>query len=73
MNFLIGFIGAILCIGLFSGGIYTGLKLYPRLHKQEREELTEEEHKKLVEQQQAFQQLMNYSVEDAYGIGNDSK
>ncbi len=73
MSFLVGFIGAILCIALFSAGIYFGLKLYPKLHKTEKEKLTEEEMKKLAEQQQAFQQLMNYSVEDAYGMGNDER
>ena len=68
MSFLLGMAGALLCVALACLGFYFGWRTYPRFHKVESPALTQEERQKLMEQQEAFRALMNYSVEDAYGM-----
>lgn len=68
MSFLLGMAGALLCVALVGLGFYFGWQMYPRLHRAEAPALSQEERQKLMDQQEAFKALMNYSVEDAYGM-----
>ena len=70
MTFLLGMAGALLCVALAGLGFYFGWKTYPRVHRAEAPSLTQEERQKLIDQQEAFRMLMNYSVEDAYGMNS---
>lgn len=72
MDFIFGFIGALLAIALFAGGVFCGWRLKVADQKRERvitaQELNEKERQMLKEQQEAFNRLQNYTVEDAYGL-----
>lgn len=73
MTFLIGMAGALLCAALTALGFYSGWRLYPRFHRAEAPAITQEERRKLLDQQEAFKALMNYSVEDAYGMNSTAE
>lgn len=68
MTFLLGMAGALLCIALVGVGFFLGWKTYPRFHRSVAPGLSQEAMQKLKDQQEAFRMLMNYSVEDAYGM-----
>lgn len=68
MEFLMGAVGALVCMAFAMGGFCAAWRLYPRLHTAAPEALTTEQRQQLKEQQEAFQTLLNYSVEDAYGM-----
>ena len=69
---LYGAIGALLTVALFSAGVYTGWRVHIRYAEKTaavvHTKLTEEEKKRQREDAQAFDQLVNYSPEMAYGL-----
>ena len=72
MEFLIGFIGALACLCLISGGFVLGWTAKKRdlEHRQQvtAEQLTEKERQFLKDEQEAFNRLQNYSAEVAYNL-----
>ena len=72
MEFLFGFLGAMLAVCLLLGGVALGWVLRGKMLAKERQitanQLTEAEKRRLREEQEAWTALHNYSVEDAYGI-----
>lgn len=71
MEFLFGFLGALLAAMLFAAGAFAGWKAHiwdlKRTQTAQAKELTEQERQKLIAEQQAFNALQNYSAETAYG------
>lgn len=74
MDFLIGFCGALAVLLIFALGVLAGWKLRIYLHQKfnarTAEEITEAEKKRLEEEQQAFDRMYKYNVNDAYGMNN---
>jgi hypothetical protein len=72
MEFLFGFLGAVIAVCLLLGGVALGWVLREKMFAKERQitagQLTEAEKRRLREEQEAWTALHNYSVEDAYGI-----
>ena len=71
MTFFMGFAGALSAVGLLGLGIVLGWKAHAALplRTSPRPKAAEErERRRLLEQQQAFQSLQNYSQERAYGM-----
>lgn len=72
MEFVIGFLGAILAVVIFLAGVAAGWKLqeYDASHTQKitAEELTVEQKQRIKEEREAWNRLHNYSAEDAYGM-----
>lgn len=79
MELLIGLVGALVGIGLFLGGFFLGKKQsntwYPTESTPTEEEVEKirEERERMIADQQAFRTLMNYGVEQAYGLGDSKK
>lgn len=74
IEILLGFVGALVLIGLLAAGGLLGWiahKTFIEHTTPAAEPLTEKERKKMVEEQQAFRQMQSYSVEQAYGMNND--
>ena len=71
-NILYGAIGALFTVALFSAGVYTGWRVHIRYTEKTaatvRTELSEAEKRRQREDAQAFDQLVNYSPEMAYGL-----
>lgn len=72
MEFLLGFLGAVLAMSLFAAGMALEWKLkeqeFARRQQVTAEQLTEAQKRRVVEEQEAWMALHNYSVEDAYNI-----
>lgn len=72
MEFLFGFLGALVTALLFTTGALCGWKAkawdLKRTQTVTAKELTEKERQKLIAEQQAFTQLQNYNMETAYGM-----
>lgn len=72
MEFLLGFLGAILAVGLFVTGAVLGWRCkerdFARNQQATAEKLTEAEKRRIKEEQEAWTALHNYSVEDAYNL-----
>lgn len=72
MEFIIGFLGALLALGLFSGGAFLGWRLNEKYRAQTQrvtaEQLTEAQKRHVAEEAEAWEALHNYSVEDAYNV-----
>lgn len=69
----LGALGAVLALLLFGAGVYVGVKGNGRLFetaadKVHTETIAEEERRRLIEDQRAFQTLVNYSPDMAYGF-----
>ena len=72
--FVYGFLGALVALLLFSAGAVIGWaarRFYAKNRAPSVESPGEQERRRLVEEQQAFRLLQNYSVERAYGQLND--
>lgn len=74
MTFVMGAVGMLavlllLLVGAVAGWVLRGT--YIRLTRPVAPTPQEQERKRLIEEQQAFQQLQNYSVERAYGLVQD--
>lgn len=71
MEFLMGMAGAMVAIGLFVFGFYAGWRLRGKAERTQPAEVpqeAEQERKRLLEQQRAFQQLIHYNSGVAYGM-----
>ena len=72
MEFLMGFLGALLAVGLFVAGTCIGWTLkgqhFAQTQKVTAEALTEAQKQRVREEQEAWMALHNYSVDDAYGV-----
>ena len=71
---LIGLISAGVGACLFVGGFYFGKTFHPRTiaakqTEQKLEELAESERLRLQEENEAFQKLMDFNVDQIYGAG----
>jgi hypothetical protein len=75
MTFLYGVLGTVAVLILFFGGVFAGWKLKQfderRTAKRFAKELSEEERRRLREEQDAFRQLQNYNTDTAYGYKPD--
>lgn len=75
MTFLIGFLGGLSVVALigvgFTGGWWAH-KAFIRHSAPKAEKPGEEERRRLIEEQKAFELLQNYSTERAYGLMNES-
>ncbi|MDD6159618.1 MAG: hypothetical protein PUB51_00605 [Oscillospiraceae bacterium] len=73
MEFLLGLLGALTAGLLFGSGIFVGRRL-PQLRGRERAgEQNEEERQRLMQEQEAFRLLQNYTPERAYGQALDQR
>lgn len=69
MQFLIGAAGAILVLGILVFGVAVGWRAHAKYAVQKtNEKATEEELRKIKDQEDAFRFLNGYSVENAYGL-----
>lgn len=72
MEFVIGFLGALVAIVLFGAGTLLGWKLNDALaasaQKVTADVLSEKQKQAVKEEQEAWTALHNYSVETAYGM-----
>lgn len=80
MATVVGLIGALVGIGLFLFGFWFGKemnkpkKVDPTEPTEEEMKQIREERERLIEDQKAFRELMNYNADMAYGItGNPLK
>ena len=72
--FIFGFLGALMALLLFSAGVAAGWaarRFYVRGQSPSVEAPGEQERRRLIEEQQAFRLLQNYSAERTYGQLND--
>ena len=67
MYFVIGFFGALTCLGVFGLGVAAGWKL----RNGGASALPAPEGASGGDEQDAFRRLQNYSAEDAYGINQE--
>ena len=76
MDFVYGFLGALVCLALLAGGGVIGWNIRKAVTRHSKPDLPqpeERERKRLEEEQKAFRHLQNYSTEQAYGmVGGDS-
>jgi ubiquinone biosynthesis protein UbiJ len=77
MEFLYGFLGALACLLMISGGVMIGWSLktrdYARNQRVTAEALTEKQKQALKEEHEAWLCMQNYSVEDAYDLHPNDK
>lgn len=84
MSFVIGCLGAVIVLGLFCGGMYVGwcVRTYFEERIDEKVEdlrpaapvlpqLTDEQMTRMREDQEAFETMLHYSPEQAYGLKTD--
>lgn len=73
MCLIYGFIGAILALLLFGGGVICGWKCNDKLREKKaviaEQTLGEEERQRLKQEQDAFRTMLNYNSDMAYGVG----
>lgn len=71
-EFMYGVLGALLTVALFAGGVIAGWHIRIRYEDKTKAavhtELSEQEKRRQKEDAQAFDQLVNYSPEMAYGL-----
>lgn len=69
---LFGAAGAVIALGLVALGFFIGWKAGPawRAHtaRVRAQEASEEERRQLIEEQQAFRNLLGYNTDTAYGL-----
>lgn len=68
MEFLIGFAGALFAVGIFLSGAVLGQRLLKARQRGSCETPDPEETRALQEAEEAYERLINYNVEDAYGL-----
>ena len=69
MHFIIGFCGALACLGVFGLGVVIGWNVYLRVHSADA--LPAPQGQAVRDEQDAFRRLQNYSAEDAYGLNQE--
>ncbi|MBQ6205526.1 MAG: hypothetical protein IJK52_00435 [Oscillospiraceae bacterium] len=70
MYFIIGFCGALTCLGVFGLGVVIGWNVYLRVHNSA-DALPAPQGQAVRDEQDAFRRLQNYSAEDAYGLNQE--
>lgn len=68
MSFVFGALAAVLWAGCMAAGVYLGWKAHEKYGKPELPEMQEAERKRLIAEQDAFRQQMNYNADMAYGL-----
>ena len=68
MEFLYGFAGALAVFALLGLGFFVGWKAHKSSRVITAEELGEKERRRLIQEQEAFKLVQNYTVERAYGM-----
>ena len=72
MAIVFGFVGAILALLIFFGGVMVGWRGYEKMQKKNAiiaaKEMGEAERRRLQQEQDAFRTMLNYNAETAYGI-----
>ena len=70
MHFIIGFCGALACLGVFGLGVVIGWNVYLRVHNSDALPAPQDASggQAVCDEQDAFRRLQNYSAEDAYGL-----
>ena len=74
MTYVLGLIGALVGIGIFMFGFWFGKEMYQTKKIDPAEPTDEElvkireERDRLIEEQKAFRELMNYNANTAYGV-----
>ena len=72
MTFLYGFLGGLAVVGLLALGALAGWKAHKAFARPKAVNPEKKELDRLAEQQKAFRELANYSMETAYGMGGSS-
>lgn len=70
MEMLYGALGALATLLVLSAGICIGWMLHGRHAKPKAPPVEEQELRRMAAEQNAFRELMHYSADTAYGIGN---
>lgn len=79
MNIIIDLLCVLVGIGIFVLGFWLGKEMNkpktPVLTEPTEDELNQimEERRRIIEEQKAFRELMNYNADTAYGVGNELK
>ena len=77
MEFLIGFLGAIVAVALIAAGVVAGWKLkdadLKRSQRVTAKELTKAEELRVKEMNEAWTSLHDYNVETAYGLNRSNE
>ena len=71
MDFLVITLSVTLCMALFGGGFFAGWKIHGAVSRTREPSVKspgEEEARRTAETAEAYQKLMDYSVETAYGL-----
>lgn len=68
INFLLGAAGMLAVLGLLVLGAFLGWKARERFQKKTVQELDEETRRRFEAEQQAFEDMLNYNIDTAYGL-----
>ena len=72
MSFMIGFLGAIVALGVFAGGAIFGWRMNDKMREKKaviaERQIGEAERERLKREQEAFRTMLNYNPDMAYGI-----
>jgi predicted negative regulator of RcsB-dependent stress response len=68
INFLIGAAGMLAVLGLLVLGAFFGWKARERFQAKAVQEVSEAERRRFEAEQQAFESMLNYNVDTAYGL-----
>lgn len=66
--FLLGAAGMLAVLGLLSLGAFLGWKARGKFRPPSAQEISEEERRRFEAEQQAFQSIMGYNADTAYGM-----
>ena len=66
--FVIGAAGTLTVLGLLSLGAFLGWKARERFTQRTVQEFSEEEHRRILEEQRAFEAMLSYNIDTAYGV-----
>ncbi len=67
-NFFRGAAGTLAVLGLVSLGAFCGWKAKERFQQKAVQEVREEERRRVEEDQRAFNDMLNYNIDTAYGM-----
>lgn len=68
INFLIGAAGMLAVLGLLVLGAFLGWRARERFQAKAVQEVNEEERRRFEAEQQAFESMLNYNANTAYGM-----
>lgn len=70
LNVLLGAAGTLAVLGLLFLGAFLGWKARERFQKETVQELDEETCRRFEAEQQAFEDMLNYNIDTAYGLNS---